>query len=214
MRPGQGLAVRGVPASVISWGDLAAASNDESRLPDGMTPRLYESPGFSQPPGGTAPFGCHLAVVEVDAETGAVELLRMVAVDDCGVVLSPLLAEGQVHGGIATGIAQVLFEEVRYDEDANPLTATFADYEMPSAAEFPRFETSHTVTPTPQNPLGAKGLGEAGTTGSIAAVHNAVVDAVSHLGIRQIQLPVTPSRVWAALQEASEDAQGITRLRS
>ena len=126
----------------------------------------------------------------------------MIAVDDCGVVINPLLAEGQVHGGLLGGIAQVLFEEICYDEDGNLLTSTFADYAMPSAADVPSFETGHTVTPTPHNPLGAKGLGEAGTTGSIGAVHNAVVDAVAHLGVRHIELPLTPCTVWSAIQAA------------
>ena len=128
--------------------------------------------------------------------------MRLVAVDDCGTVVNPLLAEGQVHGGLVAGAGQVLFEEIRYDDDGNPLTSTFAEYAMPSAAEFPSFETSHTVTPSPHNPLGVKGLGEAGTTGSLGAVHNAVVDAVAHLGIRHIELPLTPLRVWTVLQEA------------
>jgi carbon-monoxide dehydrogenase large subunit len=198
VRAGEGLAVRGVPASTVSWGELARAVRDPQRRPPDMAPRLFADPGFTQA-GGTAPFGCHIAVVEVDGETGRVTPVRMVAVDDCGTVLNPLLAEGQVHGGLAAGIGQALFEEIRYDEHGNPLTSTFADYAMPSAAELPSFETAHTVTPTPKNPLGAKGLGEAGTTGSIAAVHNAVIDAVAHLGIRHIDLPLTPMRVWSAL---------------
>ena len=198
---GDGLAVQGVPASVVPWAALAEAADDPARLPEGMDPGLAADPGFEQSALGTSPFGCHLAVVEVDTETGAVELVRMIAVDDCGVVLNPLLAEGQVHGGLSGGIGQALFEEVRFDSDGNPLTATFADYGMPSAAELPSFETGHTVTPTPHNPLGAKGLGEAGTTGSLGAVHNAVVDALAHLGIRHIELPLTPFNVWTAIQQ-------------
>jgi carbon-monoxide dehydrogenase large subunit len=196
-----GLAVRGVPASAMAWATLAEAADDPERLPDGMDPGLAADPGFEQSAFGTSPFGCHVAVVEVDTEIGAVQLVRMIAVDDCGVVLNPLLAEGQVHGGLLGGIGQALFEEVRFDEDGNPLTATFADYGMPSAAELPSYETGHTVTPTPHNPLGAKGLGEAGTTGSLGAVHNAVVDAVSHLGVRHIELPLTPFNVWTAIQQ-------------
>ena len=197
-----GLAVHGVPASTLSWGELAMAAADVDRLPPGVEPGLFADPGFVQSVTGTAPFGCHVAVVEVDGETGAVDLLRLVAVDDCGTVVNPLLAEGQVHGGLVAGAGQVLYEEIRYDDDGNPLTSTFAEYAMPSAAEFPSFETSHTVTPSPHNPLGVKGLGEAGTTGSLGAVHNAVVDAVAHLGIRHIEMPLTPQRVWTALQEA------------
>jgi carbon-monoxide dehydrogenase large subunit len=162
---------------------------------------LAASPEFAQE-GGTAPFGCHVAVVEVDPDTGAVDVVRMVAVDDCGTVINPLLADGQVHGGVFAGLTQALFEEIRYDDDGNPLTASLADYEMPSAADTPSIETSRTVTPTPKNPLGAKGLGEAGTCGALAAVHNAVVDAVSHLGIRHIELPLTPERVWEAISKA------------
>jgi carbon-monoxide dehydrogenase large subunit len=155
-------------------------------------------------PANTYPFGAHIAVVEVDTETGAVHLLRMVAVDDCGRVLNPLLAEGQVHGGLAQGIAQALFENFAYDDEGTPLTATLADYLVPSAAELPGYETAHTETPTPLNPLGAKGIGESGTIGSTPAVQNAVVDAVAHLGVRHIDMPTTPERVWRAIQEAQE----------
>ena len=200
---GNGLAVRGVPASALSWAELASAASDPARLPSGMEPGLFADPGYHQSATGTAPFGCHIAVVEVDTETGRVDVVRFVAVDDCGTVVNPLLAEGQVHGGIAGGLGQALYEEIRYDADGNLLTSSFADYSMPSAAEMPSLEASHTVTPTPHNPMGAKGLGEAGTTGSIAAVHNAVVDAVSHLGIRHIELPLTPERVWRAIRTAT-----------
>jgi carbon-monoxide dehydrogenase large subunit len=127
----------------------------------------------------------------------------MIAVDDCGTIISPLVAEGQVHGGLLGGIAQALFEEVRYDDVGNPITASFANYGFPSAADLPSFETHHTVTPTPNNPLGAKGLGESGTTGSLGAVHTAVVDAASHLGIRHIEMPLTPFNVWTALQTST-----------
>jgi carbon-monoxide dehydrogenase large subunit len=199
---GGGLGVQGVPASTLSWATLAEAASDPARLPPGMEPGLAADPGFDQGPTGTAPFGCHIAVVEVDGETGAVELLRIVAVDDCGTVINPLLAEGQVHGGLLAGIGQALFEEVAYDDGGNPLHASFADYAFPSSADLPSYETHHTVTPTPHNPLGAKGVGEAGTTGSLAAVHNAVVDAVAHLGIRHIELPLTPFNVWQAIAAA------------
>lgn len=199
-----GLGVQGVPASAMSWAQLAAAASDPDRLPPGMEPGLFADPGYEQSVTGTAPFGCHIAVVEVDTETGAVEVVRFIAVDDCGTVVNPLIAEGQVHGGIAAGLGQVLFEEIRYDDDGNLLTSSFVDYSMPSAADLPSFETAHTVTPTPNNPIGAKGLGEAGTTGSTAAVHNAVVDAVSHLGIRHLELPLTPERVWSAIRDATD----------
>lgn len=197
-----GLSVAGYPGGTISWANLAQAALDRQLLPAGMEPGLVAAPGFAQSDTGTAPFGCHVAVVEVDGETGAARLLRIVAVDDCGTVISPLLAEGQVHGGLLGGITQALFEEVSYDEVGNPITASFANYGFPGAADLPSFETHHTVTPTPHNPLGAKGLGESGTTGSLGAVHNAVVDAVSHLGIRHIEMPLTPFNVWTALRGA------------
>ena len=131
----------------------------------------------AQQEGATFPFGAHVAVVEVDTDTGHVEVVRHVAVDDCGRILNPLLVTGQQHGGIAQGIAQALWEQVVYDPDGNPLTANLADYAMPSAAEFPTFEATNTQTPTPLNPLGAKGIGESGTIGSTPSVQNAVVDA-------------------------------------
>jgi carbon-monoxide dehydrogenase large subunit len=154
-------------------------------------------------PGPTFPFGAHVAVAEVDTETGKVTLRRVVTVDDAGVVVNPLLAEGQRHGGIAQGAAQALLEEVVYDAEGNPLTATFADYAFPSAAEMPSFELVGMATPTSYNPLGAKGIGEAGTIGATPAVQNAVIDAVSHLGVRHIDMPATPLRMWQALQTAS-----------
>ncbi|RZI53815.1 MAG: xanthine dehydrogenase family protein molybdopterin-binding subunit [Pseudonocardia sp.] len=197
-----GFSVKGVPSSALSWADLAVAATQPDKLPAGMTPRLFEDPGFEQSTSGTAPFGCHIAIVEVDIETGMVNLTRYVAVDDCGNVINPMIAEGQVHGGVATGIGQALYEEVLYDDLGNQLTSTFAEYLMPSAAEFPSFETSHTVTPSLINPLGAKGLGEGGATASTAAVHNAVVDAVRPLGVRHIQLPLSPMNVWSAIADA------------
>jgi carbon-monoxide dehydrogenase large subunit len=196
---GVGLGVRGSPNTTLTWAELAIAALDDDRRPEHMPPGLHEAPGFHQE-GGTFPFGCHVAVVEVDLELGAVELVRMIAVDDCGNVLHPTIVAGQVHGGLAAGISHALFEEVRYDNNGNPLTTTFADYALPSAAEFPSFEVHHTTTPSPRNPLGVKGIGEAGTTGSTAAVHNAVVDALGHLGIDHIELPLTPERVWTAIQ--------------
>ncbi|OLT18629.1 hypothetical protein BJF78_00480 [Pseudonocardia sp. CNS-139] len=196
-----GLGVRGVPGSTVSWAKLAATIGDETARPAGSASRLFADEHFDQG-GGTSPFGCHVAVVEVDTETGRVRLVRIVAVDDCGVVINPMLAEGQVHGGLAAGIGQALFEHSVFDDDGNPLTATFADYGMPSAADLPSYDTAHTVTPTELNPLGAKGLGEAGTTGSIAAVHNAVLDALAPLGVRDLQIPLTPMQVWRAIRDA------------
>jgi carbon-monoxide dehydrogenase large subunit len=138
----------------------------------------------------------------VDVESGKAVVDRIVTVDDAGPVLNPLLAEGQRHGGIAQGISQALLEEVVYDEDGNPLTATFADYAFPSAAELPSFTLVDMATPTPLNPIGAKGIGEAGTIGATPAVQSAVIDAVSHLGVRHIDMPTSPLRVWEAIQAA------------
>jgi aerobic carbon-monoxide dehydrogenase large subunit len=153
-------------------------------------------------PGATFPFGTHVAVVEVDTETGKPALLRMITVDDAGVVLNPLLAEGQRHGGIGQGAAQALVEEVVYDADGNPLTTSFADYPFVSATELPSFELVDSETPTSYNPLGAKGIGEAGSIGSTPAVQNAVVDAVAHLGVRHIDMPTTAQRIWQAIRAA------------
>jgi carbon-monoxide dehydrogenase large subunit len=187
--------VAGVPARALEWSELAqAAESRGSRLAAAVD---FESTGS------TYPFGSHVAVVEVDLDTGQVRPLRHVAVDDCGRVLNPLLVTGQQHGGIAQGMAQALWEEVVYGSDGTPLTASLIDYGMPCAAELPEVEAAGTETPTPLNPLGAKGIGESGTLGSTPAVQNAVVDALSHLGVRHIDLPCTPDRVWRAIEEAA-----------
>jgi aerobic carbon-monoxide dehydrogenase large subunit len=175
---------------------LASLAEDE---------RLVVRTVFTQP-GATFPFGTHVALVGVDTETGKVMLYRMVTVDDAGFVLNPLLAEGQRHGGIAQGAAQAFLEEVVYDADGNPLTASFADYPFLSATEVPSFELADLQTPTSYNPLGAKGIGEAGTIGATPAVQNAVVDALAHLGVRHIDMPTSPQRVWQALKTARENA--------
>ncbi len=158
--------------------------------------------GFFGAAGATFPFGAHVAVVEVDTATGKAVLKRVVTVDDAGTILNPLLAEGQRHGGIAQGAAQALYEEVLFDKDGNPLTSTLATYPFLSATEVPSFELVAMETPTPYNSLGAKGIGEAGTIGSTPAVHNAVIDAVAHLGVRHIDMPTTPERVWTAITKA------------
>ena len=194
------LHVAGTPSKSISWGELAIASRDAAQLPDGLDPETLRHELDFDGTNSTFPFGAHVSVVEVDTETGKVVMLRHVAVDDCGRILNPMLVSGQQHGGIAQGAAQALYEWVRYDEDGNPVTATFLDYTVPSAAELPSFETSNTQTDSPRNPLGAKGIGESGTIGSTPAIHNAVVDALSHLGVVHIDMPCTPERVWSALQ--------------
>jgi aerobic carbon-monoxide dehydrogenase large subunit len=170
------------------------------------TERLFVRSVFTSP-GPTFPFGTHVAVVEVDTETGKVYFRRIVTVDDAGTVINPLLAEGQRHGGIAQGAAQAFLEEVVYDEDGNPLTATFADYPFLSATEVPSYELVAMETPTSYNPLGAKGIGEAGSIGSTPAVQNAVIDAVSHLGVTHIDMPTSPQRVWRAISDAANGAK-------
>ena len=184
--------VRGDPATALGWGEIAQRAG-----PDGLA---ADARFDATAP--TFPFGAHLAVVEVDTETGKATLARHVTVDDAGTILNPVLAEGQRHGGIAQGVAQALLEEVRYDADGNPLTSTLVDYAAITAPELPSFELVASETPTTINPLGAKGIGEAGTIGSTPAVLNAVIDGVSHLGVRHIDMPATPERVWAALNEA------------
>lgn len=198
---GVGLGVAGVPANAVSWADLALAATEPDRCPEGWEGRLEVELDYNQGDS-TYPFGAHVAVVEVDTETGRVELVRHVAVDDCGRIINPVLVAGQQHGGIAQGVAQALYEEVVYDADGNPLTGNLMDYAMPSAAEFPSFEATNTETPTPRNPLGAKGIGESATIGSTPAVQNAVVDALSHLGITHLDMPFTAQRVWQAIREA------------
>jgi carbon-monoxide dehydrogenase large subunit len=190
------IGVAGTPTSALEWSALVAAAGD-----DGLVAEI----DLAQE-GATFPFGAHIAEVEVDTETGYVHHVRHVAVDDCGRVLNSMIVQGQQHGGIAQGAAQALWEAFTYDADGNPLTSTLAEYAMPSAAELPSFEATNTETPTPLNPLGAKGIGESGTIGSTPAVHNAVVDAVSHLGVRHIDMPCTPERVWRAIQAAGNGA--------
>ncbi|WP_309232989.1 molybdopterin cofactor-binding domain-containing protein [Blastococcus sp. TML/C7B] len=182
-----GLRVAGVPGASVSFAALAEKE------------RLFVRSVFTAP-GATYPFGAHVAVVEVDVESGKAELVRLVALDDAGVILNPLLAEGQRHGGLAQGAAQALLEEILYDADGNPTTSTFADYPIVSATELPSFELVASETPTSYNPLGAKGIGEAGTIGATPAVQNAVIDAVAHLGVRHVDMPTTPMRIWRAVQ--------------
>jgi len=186
--------VAGTPAVSKSWADLAVASKADGGELSIDTLFVAEMATF--------PFGAHVAVVEVDTDTGQVKHLRQVACDDAGRVINPLLLDGQIHGGIAQGTAQALLEEVRYDEDGNPVTSNLADYGMISSAELPSFEVVHMETPTFVNPLGAKGIGESGTIGSTPAVQSAVVDAVSHLGVKHIDMPATAERVWQAIHAA------------
>jgi carbon-monoxide dehydrogenase large subunit len=187
--------VADAPTPALSWAELASKASTDGRLDE-----LKVAHEFQAAP--TFPFGCHLAVVEVDPETGKVELVRYVAVDDAGTLVNPLVADGQVHGGIAFGVGQALFEEVVYDEGGYPLTGTFVGYGFPSAAELPSYERVEMVTPTPNNPLGVKGIGESGTVGSTQAVLNAVIDALAPRGVRHVDLPCNGENVWKALREA------------
>ncbi|MBQ29421.1 MAG: carbon monoxide dehydrogenase [Acidimicrobiaceae bacterium] len=189
--------VIGTPSIGVSWEQVANHLEGQR-----IGPRLLHAEEVFESEGPTFPFGTHLAVVEVDSETGKVNLERLIACDDAGVILNPLLADGQVHGGLAQGAAQALLEEFRYDEDGNPLTGNFADYSVISAPELPMFERVVLETPTHINPLGAKGIGESGTVGATPAIQNAVVDALSHLGIRHLDMPFTPEKVWRSIQAA------------
>ncbi len=191
--------VAGAPLPALGWSQLAARLDADGRIGE-----LRAQVDF-EPRRPTFPFGAHVAVVEVDSETGAVRLLRLVAVDDAGRIINPMIADGQIHGGVASGIAQALHEEMAYDEDGNPLCSNFVSYCIPSASEFPLFETVRMETPTPVNPLGAKGIGESGTIGATPAVHNAVIDALAHLGVRHIDMPVNGERIWSALAAARAD---------
>jgi carbon-monoxide dehydrogenase large subunit len=186
-----GFHVVGSPAPMRTWGDIMV----------GIDAPLDAEVDFV-PEGATFPFGTHICVVEVDIETGAVAVARHIACDDAGTIINPLIVDGQVHGGIAQGVAQALLEVVAFDPDGNPITSNLADYGFISAAELPSFERVPMETPTPLNPLGAKGIGEAGTIGATPAVHNAVVDAVSHLGVTHIDMPCTSINVWNAIQRA------------
>ncbi|HET9249324.1 MAG TPA: molybdopterin cofactor-binding domain-containing protein, partial [Actinomycetota bacterium] len=197
--------VQGAPEKVRTIPELAVSAWTAHDLPDGFEPDLTAIATWD-PKNFTWPFGTHVCVVEVDTETGATEFLRYVAVDDCGVVINPMIVEGQVHGGLAHGIAEALFEEVRYDGSGNLITGTLTEYLMPSAAELPSFELDRTVTPSPTNPLGVKGIGEAGTIAAPPAVVNAIVDAVSHLGVTDVGKPATPERVWRAIRDAEGGA--------
>ncbi|MEO5722729.1 MAG: molybdopterin cofactor-binding domain-containing protein [Ilumatobacteraceae bacterium] len=200
--------VKGTPERAMPFAAIAFEAFTAHNLPDGLEPNLeaqvtYDPPNFSWP------FGTHICVVEVDTETGQVEVLKYVAVDDCGVQVNPLIVEGQVHGGVIQGLSQALFEEAVYDTDGNLKTTTLAEYLVPAACDVPSLTLGHTVTPSPTNQLGVKGVGEAGTIGATPAVMNAVVDALSGLGVTNVQMPASPHNVWRTLQSVS--AEGGSR---
>ncbi len=193
--------VRGSPDKGLALGDISLAAYVPENIPEGMEPGLEES-SFYDPENFVWPFGAHAAIVDVDADTGKVDVVRYVAVDDCGRAINPLLIEGQVHGGVAHAIGQALFEQVVYDADGQLITGTFVDYALPTAAELPSFETDRTETPSPVNQLGVKGVGEAGTIAATPTMVNAVLDALRPLGVEYMDMPLTPMRVWQAIQEA------------
>ena len=187
--------VKGSPDRAVPIAALAFAAFTAHNLPDGLEPNLeaqytYDPPNFSWP------FGTHMAIVEIDVETGKIEVLKYVAVDDCGVQINPLIVEGQVHGGVIQGLAQALFEEAVYDEDGNLKTTTLAEYLVPAACDVPAVTTAHTVTPSPTNQLGVKGIGEAGTIGAAPTIINAIIDALSSLGVKHMPMPASPQTVW------------------
>jgi carbon-monoxide dehydrogenase large subunit len=192
--------VAGSPDRGMTLAEVAGAAYIPENLPEGMEPALEEQ-AFYDPGNFVFPFGAHACVVDVDTETGKVDVVRYVAVDDCGNPINPLLIDGQVHGGITHSIGQALYEQVAYDADGQLLTSTFVEYAIPSAAELPSYETDRTVTPSPVNTLGVKGVGEAGTIAATAAVTNAVIDALRPLGVDFMNMPLTPVRVWEAIQE-------------
>ena len=185
----------------ISWGDVAGAAYAAKNIPQGMEPGL-EAVSFFDPENFTWPFGTHISVVEIDPETGQIKLLRYVAVDDIGNVINPMIVDGMVHGGIAQGVGQALQERAVYSDEGQLLTGSMLDYAMPIAEDFPRFETYRTVTPSPVNKLGVKGAGEAGTIAASPAIVNAAVDALKHLGVRHLDMPLLPELVWRAMRDA------------
>ena len=193
--------VKGDPSKMMSTAEAGFLAFMGDKLPPGLEPGLDATRRF-EPPNFVYPFGTHICVVEIDPQTGSTKIVRYLATDDCGKVINPMIVDGQVHGGLAQGIAQALFEEVVYDEDGQLLTGTLLDYAVPRAAHLPNFELDHTVTPTDVNPLGVKGVGEAGTIGSTPAVVNAVMDALAPFGITHIDMPLKPERVWNAIQAA------------
>jgi carbon-monoxide dehydrogenase large subunit len=199
--------VRGTPSRALSIQAIAFEAFTAHNLPDHIEPNLTAGASYD-PENFTFPFGVHIAVVEVDTDTGEVELVRYIAVDDCGNQINPVIVEGQVHGGVVQGVAQALFEEAVYDEAGQLRTASLADYLVPSAAEVPSLELGHTVTPSPVTPLGVKGVGEAGTIGAAPAVINAIVDALAPLGVTDLEMPASPERVWATIRRATTTTEG------
>jgi carbon-monoxide dehydrogenase large subunit len=204
---GETFSVRGTPGTEVTLAEVALTAYKPHKLPEGMEIGL-QFMDYYEPTNLSYPSGAHACVVEVGRRTGRVDVLRYVAVDDCGTVINPLTARGQVEGGLAQGIAQALLEEVVYDGDGQPVTSSLVDYAVPGAPDVPAMETHHIEVKTSFNPLGAKGLGESGATAAPQAVVNAVVDALSHLGVRNLDMPLTPFKVWTAMQSPNGAASG------
>jgi carbon-monoxide dehydrogenase large subunit len=198
--------VKGSPASAKKFADVAAYAYVPVPLPAGLEPGLSEE-AFFEPSNNTYPFGCHISMLEIDRETGEPTLLKLVAVDDAGNLINPLIVEGQIHGGLAQGIGQAMIEEAVYNEDGQLVTGSFMDYALPRATDFPRFELHATVTPTPVNPLGAKGVGEAGTLGSTPSIVCAAVDALSAFGVKHIDMMLRPEKLWRIIHGAAKPQQ-------
>jgi len=190
--------VKGVPDKSVTIQDIAFAAY--TNHPQGLEAGL-EATHYYDPPNMTYPFGSYIAVVDIDSDTGVVKVRRFVAVDDCGNIINPMIVEGQIHGGLTQGLAPALFEEISYDDEGNITGGSFMEYLVPTAVETPHWETAKTVTPSPHHPLGAKGVGESPTVGAPPAIVNAVVDALSHLGVRHLDIPMTPERVWRAIHK-------------
>jgi carbon-monoxide dehydrogenase large subunit len=193
------IGVKGAPAAAKSFAAVAGYSYVPVPLPPGLEPGLSDE-AFFEPANNTYPFGCHISMLEIDRETGEPKLLKLVAVDDAGHLINPMIVEGQIHGGLAQGIGQAMIEEAVYNEDGQLMTGSFMDYAMPRATDFPRFELVSTVTPTPSNPLGAKGVGEAGTLGSTPCIVSAAVDALSEFGVKHIDMMLRPEKLWRIIQ--------------
>ena len=191
--------VKGVPDKSVTIQDIAFAAY--TNHPQGLEAGL-EATHYYDPPNMTYPFGSYIAVVDIDSDTGVVKVRRFVAVDDCGNIINPMIVDGQIHGGLTQGLAPALYEEISYDDEGNITGGSFMDYLVPTAVETPHWETHNTVTPSPHHPLGAKGVGESATVGAPPAIANAVVDALSHLGVRHLDIPLTPEKVWQAIQSA------------
>jgi len=187
----------------VSFAEIAKAAYYPMKLPPNTQPGLVAT-HFWEPPNFTFPFGAHIVITEVDRETGEIAIRRYVAVDDCGKIINPLIVAGQVHGGVAQGLGQALWEQAVYDDNGQLLTGELTDYAVPRAHMMPWIESAHTETPSPVNPLGVKGVGEAGTIGCSPAVVNSVVDALSHLGVRHIDMPLTPEKIWRLIQAGGQ----------